>query len=256
MRRRSIIGALLLIAVGVVLGATVFRDEIAQAAGLAGSAPVTVTNTPDQAVPTREQNTDGNGNIKVHEQGTASVSGTVGVSPSANTVKLDPAANTVNLGTTDSDKLGAADSHLSSIDAATGQLRFDGGGNLKVAAQGTQTVHVDNTSLPTAGPTPMQALFFNDGFTVANDNQPHEVVSFKVPLYADLISVGGMTGDQLLVFQQGTTPTLFLMGSANKGQESYLLNLTHPVVFDNVQAYCANASDCLIGVSISGTINP
>jgi hypothetical protein len=67
MRRRPIIGALLLIGVGVVLGTTVFRDDIAHAAGLAGSAPVTVLNTPDQAVPTREQNTDGSGAIKVHE---------------------------------------------------------------------------------------------------------------------------------------------------------------------------------------------
>jgi hypothetical protein len=256
MRRRPIIGALLLIGVGVVLGTTVFRDDIAQAAGLAGSAPVTVLNTPDQAVPTREQNTDGSGAIKVHEQGTASVSGTVGLSASANTVKLDPAANTVNLGTTDSGKLSTADSHLSSIDSATGQFRFDGGGNLKVAPQGTQTVHVDNTSLSVAGPAPTQTLIFNDGFTVPNDNANHEVASFKVPLYADFISAGGMTGNQLLTFQLGTTPVLFLQGSVNKGQESWVLNLTHPVEFDNVQAACANASNCLIGVSISGTINP
>jgi len=72
MRQRALIGALLLIAVGVVLGATVFRTDIAQATGLAQG--VTVTNTPAQAVPVREQNLDGNGNIKVHEQGTANVS--------------------------------------------------------------------------------------------------------------------------------------------------------------------------------------
>jgi hypothetical protein len=70
MRRRALIGALLLIGVGVVLGATVFRADIAQATGLAQS--VTVANTPAQAVPVREQNLDG-GNVKVHEQGTVSV---------------------------------------------------------------------------------------------------------------------------------------------------------------------------------------
>jgi hypothetical protein len=92
MRRHAIIGALLLIGLGVILGATVFRTDIAQATGLAQS--VTVTNTPAQAIPVREQNLDG-GNIKVHEQGTANVTGTVGLSSSGNTVKIDGSANEV-----------------------------------------------------------------------------------------------------------------------------------------------------------------
>jgi hypothetical protein len=70
MKQRAGIGALLLVCVGVVLGATVFRSDIAQATGLAQS--VVVSNTASQAVPVREQNLDG-GNIKVHEQGTANV---------------------------------------------------------------------------------------------------------------------------------------------------------------------------------------
>jgi hypothetical protein len=71
MRQQARIGALLLIGVGVVLGATVFRADIAQATGLAQA--VTVTNSPAQAVPVREQNLDGNGFIKIHEQGVAKV---------------------------------------------------------------------------------------------------------------------------------------------------------------------------------------
>ena len=71
MQRKATISALLLVCVGVVLGATVFRTDIAQATGLAQS--VTVNNTPAEAVPVREQNLDGNGNVKVHEQGTANV---------------------------------------------------------------------------------------------------------------------------------------------------------------------------------------
>lgn len=71
MRRHAIIGALLLIGLGVILGATVFRTDIARATGLAQA--VTVNNTAAQAVPVREQNLDGRGNIKVHEQGTADV---------------------------------------------------------------------------------------------------------------------------------------------------------------------------------------
>jgi hypothetical protein len=71
MKRQAGIGALLLVCVGIVLGATVFRSDIAQATGLAQS--VTVNNTAAQAVPVREQSTDANGNIKVHEQGTVNV---------------------------------------------------------------------------------------------------------------------------------------------------------------------------------------
>src|SRR5262249_47037285 len=55
MRRQAIISALLLVGVGIALGATVFRSDIAQATGLAQS--VTVNNTAAQAVPVREQGT-------------------------------------------------------------------------------------------------------------------------------------------------------------------------------------------------------
>jgi len=71
MERRAIVGALLLVGLGVALGATVFRTDIARAAGLAKAQPV------------EEQNLDGNGNIRVHEQGTASVQGTVSAVPAA-----------------------------------------------------------------------------------------------------------------------------------------------------------------------------
>jgi hypothetical protein len=63
---------------GVVLGATIFRADIAPAAGLAKS--VTVDNTPAQAVPVREQNLDGS-NARVHEEGTAKVKVTNGSLP-------------------------------------------------------------------------------------------------------------------------------------------------------------------------------
>jgi hypothetical protein len=62
MRRRAIIGALLLIGVGVVLGATVFRTDIAQATGLAQAVSATIVSP-----------LDAQGNVKVHEQGTANV---------------------------------------------------------------------------------------------------------------------------------------------------------------------------------------
>ena len=58
MQRRAVLGALLLVGLGVVLGSTVFRTDIARATGLA-----------QPPKPVREQNLDGSGNIRVHEQG-------------------------------------------------------------------------------------------------------------------------------------------------------------------------------------------
>src|SRR5262249_26189118 len=72
MKRQAGIGALLLVCVGVVLGATVFRSDIAQATGLKQSQSVIVDNGPGKPVPVQEQNLDG-GNIRVHEEGTAAV---------------------------------------------------------------------------------------------------------------------------------------------------------------------------------------
>jgi hypothetical protein len=67
MRRRALIGALLLIGVGVVLGATVFRTDIAQATGLAQS--VTVTNTAANPVPvTGTVGVQGTPSVKVVDQ--------------------------------------------------------------------------------------------------------------------------------------------------------------------------------------------
>jgi len=104
MRKQAGIGALLLICVGVVLGATVFRSDIAQATGLAQL--VTVNNTAAQAVPVREQNLDG-GNIKVHEEGTTKVKVTnasLSVQPAApitggGWIAIYPAGQTFSHGT-------------------------------------------------------------------------------------------------------------------------------------------------------------
>jgi hypothetical protein len=75
MKKRALIGALLLIGVGVVLGATVFRADIAQATGLAQA--VTVANTTNNPVPVQQQGTASvnvtNTSVPVHEQGTANV---------------------------------------------------------------------------------------------------------------------------------------------------------------------------------------
>lgn len=97
MRRPSMIASVLLICLGVILGTTVFRDDIARAAGMAGSAPVLVVNTPAQPV---------------------------------------PVIGTVNLGTTGNTHLADIDTQTAGIDEQTEKLTFDADGNLKTTPQG------------------------------------------------------------------------------------------------------------------------
>jgi hypothetical protein len=77
MQRRLLVVAGM-IGLALILGATVLRESVAWAA---------------EVVDAHITNLDPNGNIMVHEQGTASVTGTVGLDPGANTVKLDASAN-------------------------------------------------------------------------------------------------------------------------------------------------------------------
>jgi hypothetical protein len=75
--KQRIVFVISLVGLATVLGATVFRDQVAWAA---------------QSVDAHITNLDASGNVKVHEQGTADVhvsGGAVGLDASANTVKLD-----------------------------------------------------------------------------------------------------------------------------------------------------------------------
>jgi hypothetical protein len=114
--RKALIPAFLLVVTAIVLGSTVFREQVVNAA-----------TTPFQNVV--DQNTSTNP-IPVKQVGTSttSVSGTVGIDPSKNTVKLDSGGNTVNLDSTDA-------TNLASVESDLGNLKFDGSGNLETAAQ-------------------------------------------------------------------------------------------------------------------------
>jgi hypothetical protein len=69
--KKALIPAFLLVLGSTVLGATVLKGQLAWAAPPVPS--VFVTNDASNPVPAREQNLDADGNIKVHEQGTADV---------------------------------------------------------------------------------------------------------------------------------------------------------------------------------------
>ncbi|MGN6800050.1 MAG: hypothetical protein ACTHKS_18065 [Gaiellaceae bacterium] len=231
MRRTLVIAALL--GVGVLVGTTGLGSTIAGAA--TPFTNVIIGNTSTNPVPVTEQNLD-NGNIRVHEEGTANVAGTVA------------------LGSTDSNNLDSAATHLSRIDTAASKLAFDGSGSLKVSPQGTQTVHVDNSSLQVSGLAPMQTLFADEGITVTNDNATHTVDSHSQTLYADFVSLGGLEGTSAVFFVNGTTDTLVLDGPVGHGQDSYVLNLTRPVPYDSIQVFCSNPTPCKLGLSVSGTV--
>jgi hypothetical protein len=190
---RRILAIASVLGAGVLLGATGLGGTIAGAATPLSN--VMIGNTSTNPVPVTEQNVD-NGNIRVHEEGTATVAGTV------------------SLGTTDANNLDAAATHLSRIDTAASKLAFDGTGDLKVSPQGTQTVHVDNTSLQVSGPSPMQTLFADEGITVTNDNATHTIDTHNATLYADFVALGGLEGASAVFFMNGTTPDLVLDGPA------------------------------------------
>ena len=98
--RKALIPAFLLVVIAVVLGTTVFRAQIVNAAPPPPpSKPVVVTNTSTNPVPIQQIGTS-----------TANVSGTV------------------NLDSTDS-------RHLSTIEGDLGHLKFDTSGNLETTAQ-------------------------------------------------------------------------------------------------------------------------
>src|SRR5439155_3274477 len=113
--RKALIPAFLLVVAAIVLGSTLFREQLVNAA----TTPfqnVVVQNTRTNPVPVTQVGTS-----------TTSVSGTVGIDSSKNTVKLDPNGNTVNLDLTDS-------GHLANIESDLGNLKFDSSGNLETTA--------------------------------------------------------------------------------------------------------------------------
>ncbi len=69
--RKAVVLGVLVFCGSAVLGATVLRQPLAEAAS--PFTAVIIGNTSSNPVPVKDQNLDGNGNLKVHEQGTASV---------------------------------------------------------------------------------------------------------------------------------------------------------------------------------------
>jgi hypothetical protein len=221
--RKALIPAFLLVVAAIVLGSTVFREQIAHAA-----------TTPFQQVVV--QNTSTNP-VPVHEVGTSttSVSGTVGIDPNKNTVKLDSAGNTVNLDSTDA-------TNLANVESDLGNLKFDNNGNLETNAQ---------TAAP--GPVTEQCLGVNTGSDrdIPNDEALHTLCSGD--FYITNITAAGMDDRMEVVFFYKGNLVLHLLGASIDGAPTYQLDLTHPLHVDSVQADCENAStDCNFSLALLG----
>jgi hypothetical protein len=231
--RKALIPAVMLVVTAIVLGSTVFREQIVSAA----TTPfqnVVVTNTPTNPV-------------QVHQVGTAttSVSGTVGIDPTqntvgldsnANTVKLDSNGNTVNLDSTDS-------GHLANIENDLGNLKFDSSGNLETTAQTASPGAVTDVCLPDNSDL--------GGWSVKNDDELHTLCSEDA--FVTDITAEGMDDQLTVEFLYKGNYVLVLDGSSRNGADSYQLNLTHPIHIDQIQAYCSNAStDCNFDMAVLG----
>ena len=148
--RKALIPAFLLVVTAIVLGSTVFREQVVSAA----TTPfqnVVVTNTSTNPIPVTQVGTS-----------TTSVSGTVGIDPSKNTVKLDSGGNTVKLdsngNTVNLDSTDAA--NLANVESKLANLNFDSGGNLETAAQTASPGAVTEQCLDSGG----------SGWSVNNDD--------------------------------------------------------------------------------------
>jgi hypothetical protein len=207
----------------IVLGSTVFREQIAHAATTPFQ-QVVVQNTSTNPVPVTQVGTS-----------TTSVTGTVGIDTSANTVKLDSNGNTVNLDSTDS-------GHLESIDNTLGKLNFDSSGNLETTAQ-------------TASPGAVTQQCTNSGESAWSVTHG----GFSTPLcsgqdfYATNITASGMDDNMVLDFMFNGNTVLELLGSGNNGADSYQLDLTHPLHVDEIDAICDNGiQNCDFSLAVLG----
>lgn len=207
--RKPLIPAFLLVLGAVVLGSTVFRDQIVSAA-TSPFQQVVVQNTTTNPVPVQQVGT-----------ATTSVSGTVGIDSTKNTVSLD---------STDA-------ANLANVESALANLKFDGSGKLETAAQtaapGTvaeQCLNHDNSPA-------------NSIWSLPTDNSIDQTLCSGQDFYLTDLTAAGMDDNLVISFLDGNTQVLDLEGSGIfGGATDFQMDLTHPVHVTDVKAFCANAS--------------
>jgi hypothetical protein len=221
--RKALIPAFLLVVTAIVLGSTVFREQIAHAATTPFQ-QVVVQNTSTNPVPVKQIGTS-----------TTNVTGTVGIDSSQNTVKLDSGGNTVNLDSTDS-------GHLANIENDLGNLKFDTSGNLETTAQ-------------TASPGAVSEQCTDGGssaWAITHGSENYPLCSGQ-DFYATDVTASGMDDNMVIDFLENGNTVLELLGSGINGADSYQLDLTHPIHVDEIDASCNNGSSaCDFSLAVLG----
>jgi hypothetical protein len=221
MRRPILVAGFLLVA-GCVLGATIFRGQLASAG----------TQRPHKAArradkpPTPVVFTDGTG---------TSTGNTVAVGNTPS-VKVDPTGNTVNLGSTDSSNLASANGHLANIDAATGKFSFDGSGRLE-----------------TVSPQPAVAGVFH-ALLLGAGSGGDDTESLGSVVDASTITVASTDQVRFVSLYYQGKHVFDLSGPADPavpGLAQWTLPLAQPVPIDTVILFCA--SGCNARVNIVGS---
>jgi hypothetical protein len=221
--RKALIPAVLLVVGAIVLGSTVFREQIAHAATTPFQ-QVVVQNTSTNPVPVTQVGTS-----------TTSVSGTVGIDPNKNTVKLDSNGNTVNLDSNDA-------ANLANVESDLGHLNFDSNGNLETSAQTASPGAV--TEQCTDGGS--------SGWDITHNSEDFPLCSGQ-DFYATDVTGSGMDDNLAIDFLYKGNTVLELLGSGVNGADSYQLDLTHPIHVDEIDASCNNASaDCHFSLAVLG----
>jgi hypothetical protein len=223
--RKALIPALLLVVTAIVLGSTVFREQIAHAATTPFQ-QVLVQNTSTNPVPVAQIGTS-----------TTSVTGTVGIDPSHNTVKLDSGGNTVSLDSTDGTNLAHVESDL-------GKLKFDSSGNLETTApQG-------------AAPSVVQQQCSDGGedssLWVVDYNSTGDVNCGDFFVYE--ITASGMDDNVVVDLEQQGSVVYELRGGNADGTDRYQIDLSHPIEMDSVHVDCKNGfpSMCRFSLALIG----
>jgi hypothetical protein len=212
--RKALIPAFLLVVTAIVLGSTVFREQIAHAATTPFQ-QVVVQNTSTNPVPVTQVGTS-----------TTTVSGTVGI---------DSSENTVNIGSTDS-------GHLANIDNAVGKLNFDGNGNLETVAQTASPGAVTEQCTDSG----------SSGWDITHNSEDFPLCSGQ-DFYVTNVTGSGMDDNLAVDFMDNGNTVLELLGSGVNGADSYQLDLTHPIHVDEIDVSCNNASsDCRFSLAVLG----
>jgi hypothetical protein len=221
--RKALIPAFVLVVAALVLGSTLFREQIVNAA----TTPfqnVVVQNTSTNPIPVQQVGTS-----------TTSVSGTVGIDPSENTVKLDSNGNTVNLDSTNS-------SRLANIESALGNLKFDSNGNLETSAP-TESAGAVTQQCTDGG---------SSGWIITHGTENYPLCSGQ-DFYVTDITGSGMDDNLAVDFMFNGKNVLELLGSGINGADSYQLDLTHPIHVDEIDASCNNGlTDCSFSLAVLG----